>query len=296
MSRSTLPLNALRAFEAAARHLSFKAAAEELRVTPAAVSQQVKALEDRLGVALFQRLTRALRLTQAGQEALPLVSEGFDLLAEGLSRLQDHGRHPLTISVSASFGAIWLVPRLERFYARHPEIELRLDGTDRRVDLARGEADVAIRYGRGGYPGVRVDHLFDQRNTPVCHPDLLDGAAPLRAPDDLRHHTLLHVNWQSTDASWRMWLRAAGARQVDGTKGPQFSQESMAIEAALDGQGVALVGDRLVADHLAAGRLVSPFGDDFKSPLKFAYHLLSRQEDTDARVAAFRAWILEEAT
>ncbi|MEM7734057.1 MAG: transcriptional regulator GcvA [Pseudomonadota bacterium] len=295
--RSHLPLNALRAFEAAARHLSFKAAAEELHVTPAAISQQVKALEDQLGVAVFVRLTRALRLTDAGREALPLITEGLDQLAEATDRIMAHGgTRSLTISVSPSFGAMWLVPRLDGFYARHPEIEIRLDGTDRRVDVARGEADVAIRYGAGGYAGVRVDHLFDQRNTPVCHPDLLTGSNPLRKPADLRHHTLLHVNWKDRKASWRMWLSAAGVTRVDATKGPQFNQESMAVEAALEGQGVALLGDRLVADHLAAGRLQCPFGDEMRQGLSFAYYLLSKKgSETDAQVSAFRSWILAEA-
>ncbi|MEO0773710.1 MAG: transcriptional regulator GcvA [Pseudomonadota bacterium] len=297
MMRSNLPLNALRAFEAAARHLSFKAAGAELHVTPAAISQQIKVLEDQVGTPLFIRLTRALQLTQAGQEALPLVTQALDGLEEATSRMTHHARaHSLTISVSPSFGAMWLVPRLERFYAKHPQIDIRIDGTDRRVDIARGEADLAIRYGAGGYGGVQVDHLFDQRNTPVCSPDLLHGMAPLGHQDDLRHHTLLHVIWKEADASWRMWLTAAGVTGVDAAKGPQFSQESMAVEAALEGQGVALLGDRLVADHLASGRLVCPFGDDLRPQLDFAYYLLSREGGPKAdEVSAFRDWILQEA-
>ncbi|MEO0370013.1 MAG: transcriptional regulator GcvA [Pseudomonadota bacterium] len=297
MTRSQLPLNALRAFEAAARHMSFKAAAQELHVTPAAVSQQVKALEAQLGAPLFIRLTRALRLTDTGRKALPLVSDGLDLLEQATAEIMALGRsRSLTISVSPSFGAMWLVPRLDRFYAQYPEIEIRIDGTDRRVDIAHGHADVAIRYGTGQYPGVRVDHLFDQRNTPVCSPDLVSGAIPLGAPNDLKHHTLLHVQWKNAEASWRMWLAAAGVNDVDAAKGPQFNQESMAVEAALDGQGVALLGDRLVADHLAAGRLVCPFGDDLRPRLSFAYYLLTRQNpQTDWQVMAFRDWILDEA-
>ncbi|MEM6588145.1 MAG: transcriptional regulator GcvA [Pseudomonadota bacterium] len=295
--RSHLPLNALRAFEAAARHLSFKAAAEELRVTPAAVSQQVKALETQMGVPLFIRMTRALQLTDAGREALPVISEGLDRLEAATARIKNHSEAlSLTISVSPSFGAMWLVPRLERFYARHPEIDVRLDGTDRRVDVARGEADLAIRYGAGGYAGMRVDHLFDQRNTPVCSPDLLRDSAPLKDPKDLAHHTLLHVNWKDPQASWKMWLTAARVTGVDATRGPQFGQESMAVEAALEGQGVALLGDRLLADHLISGRLICPFGDDMRQSLDFAYYLLSREDsDGNASVAAFRDWLLEEA-
>ncbi|MGI9451623.1 MAG: transcriptional regulator GcvA [Geminicoccaceae bacterium] len=295
--RALPPLNALRAFEAAARHLSFKDAAHELSVTSAAVSHQVKTLEETLGVTLFHRLTRALRLTDAGEAALPLLSEGFDRLLEGANLLRDHGDTGLlTISVSPSFGSMWLVPKLDRFRRLHPEIEIRIDGTDRLVDVRRGDADVAIRYGPGGYSGLQVDRLFTQRNTPVCSPALLEGNNPLRHPQDLLGHTLLHVEWKDADASWRMWLLAAGVSNIDPTVGPHFTQEEMAVQAALDGQGVALVGDRLVTDHLAAGRLVCPFDPNLSTPLRFSYHLLSAQEkDVSLKVAAFRSWIIEEA-
>lgn len=297
MSRSLPPLNALRAFEAAARHLSFTKAADELNVTPAAVSHQIKALEDLLGLALFHRLTRALRLTTAGQAALPMLSEGFDMLLKGADQMRaycDDGL--LTVSVSPSFGSIWLVPRLDRFRRRHPDIEIRIDGTDRLVDVARGDSDVAVRYGPGGYKGVQVDFLFNQLNTPVCSPTLLDGKHPLQRPIDLRHHTLLHIDWKDAEASWRMWLLAAGLHDINAARGPHFTQETMALQAALDGQGVALIGDKLVADHLAAGRLVSPFRPDMSTPLKFSYYLLSgRGNVSQPKVAAFREWLIEEA-
>ena len=297
MARPLPPLNALRAFETAGRHLSFTKAAAELNVTPAAVSHQVKALEDLLGVPLFHRLTRALRLTEAGQAALPTLGQGFDKLAQGVEQIRAFGKSEvLTISVSPSFGAMWLVPRLERFRIRHPDIEIRLDGTDRRVDLTRDDADVALRYGPGGYSGVQVDWLFGQANTPVCSPALLNGDPPLRTPEDLRHHTLLHVDWKDAEASWRMWLLAAGLDDIDPTRGPRFTLESMAVQAALDGQGVALVGDMLVADELAAGRLVRPFDRSLSTPLSFSYYLLSpKDSDEQPKVAAFRAWLLEEA-
>ena len=297
MARPLPPLNALRAFEAAGRHLSFTKAAAELNVTPAAVSHQVKALEALLGVSLFRRLTRALRLTEAGQAALPTISQGFDTLAQGVEQMRAHGGSGvLTISVSPSFGAMWLVPRLERFRIRHPDIEIRIDGTDRRVDLTRDDADVALRYGPGGYKGVRVDWLFSQVNTPVCSPVLLSGEHPLRRPDDLRHHTLLHIDWKDAEASWRMWLLAAGLHDIDPTRGPRFTMESMAVQAALDGQGVALVGDMLVADDLAAGRLVRPIDPSLSTPLTFSYYLLSAKDGAEQpKVAAFRDWLLEEA-
>ncbi|WP_164662113.1 transcriptional regulator GcvA [Tropicibacter sp. Alg240-R139] len=298
MTRHLPPLNALRAFEAAARHLSFKAAADELNVTPAAVSHQVKALEGLLGAPLFFRLTRALRLTEAGQTALPALSEGFDKLAEGMQQMREFGHsNVLSVSVSPSFGSMWLVPRLDRFHRKHPDIEIRIDGTDRIVDVAGGEFDVAVRYGPGGYKGVEVDYLFSQLNTPVCSPALMEGENALLQPKNLAHHTLLHIDWKDAEASWRMWLLAAGLRDIDPTRGPHFTQENMAVQAALDGQGVALVGDRLVADHLAKGQLVCPFGPDLKTPLKFAYYLLSsRAKITDTKVSAFRNWLIEEAT
>ncbi|MEM8687074.1 MAG: transcriptional regulator GcvA [Pseudomonadota bacterium] len=297
MARSLPPLNALRAFEAAARHLSFTKAAEELNVTPAAVSHQVKALEALYGVSLFQRLTRALRLTEAGQAAHPLIGQGLDKLAQGSEQISAHaGRQVLTISVGPSFGAMWLVPRLERFRKRHPEIEIRLDGTDRLATVGSDGVDVAVRYGPGGYKGVRVDFLFAQMNMPVCSPALLAGSRPLQAPEDLAHHTLLHIDWKEAEATWRMWLLAASLPHIDPTKGPVYTMESMAVQAALDGQGVALVGDVLVADALAAGRLVRPFGAELKTPLSFSYYLISPLSDSeDAKVTAFRNWLLAEA-
>jgi len=297
MARPLPPLNALRAFESAGRHLSFTKAAAELNVTPAAISHQVKALEELLEVPLFRRLTRALRLTDAGQAALPTLSQGFDKLAQGVAQMRAHCESGvLTISVSPSFGAMWLVPRLEHFRSRHPDIEIRIDGTDRLVDLARDDADVAVRYGPGGYNGVRVDYLFSQVNTPVCSPALLNGEHPLNQPDDLRHHTLLHVDWKDAEASWRMWLLAAGLHDIDPTRGPRFTMENMAVQAALDGHGVALIGDILVADDLAAGRLVRPFDPSLSTPLKFSFYLLSAKDSAEQpKVAAFRDWLLEEA-
>ena len=296
MVRSLPPLNALKAFEVAGRHLSFTKAAAELNVTPAAISHQVKALEELLKVPLFHRLPRSLRLTDAGQTVLPTLAQGFDKLAQGVEQIRAHSESKmLTISVSPSFGAMWLVPRLERFRIRHPDIEIRIDGTDRRVDIARGDADVALRYGPGGYDEVRVDFLFSQLNTPVCSPALLSGGYPLRQPDDLRHHTLLHIDWKDAEASWRMWLLAAGLHDIDPTHGPRFSMENMAVQAALDGHGVALIGDMLVTDDLAAGRLVRPFDLSLSTPLKFSYYLLSAINGAEpTKVTAFRDWLLEE--
>lgn len=297
MSRSLPPLNALRAFESAGRHLSFTKAAAELNVTPAAVSHQIKTLEAYLDIPLFVRLARGLSLTGAGQAALATISQGFDHLAHGVEQIQAHRFvEPLTVSVSPSFGSMWLVPRLNRFRSRHPEIDVRIDGTDERVDLARDRVDLALRYGPGGYTGVRVDHLFSQVNTPVCSPALVTGRRAIKEPDDLRNHTLLHIEWKDAEPSWRMWLLAAGLSNIDATRGPVFTMESMAIQAARDGHGVALVGNILVADDLTEGKLVHPFESRLSTPLSFSYYLLS--EDTraqPARVVAFREWLVEEA-
>jgi len=200
----------------------------------------------------------------------------------------------LSISVSSSFGAMWLVPRLERFRRQQPDIEIRIDGADRRIEMAY--ADVALRYGPGGYTGVWVDWLFGQVNTPVCSPALLGGEQPLHQPDGLRHHTLLHIDWKDAQASWRMWLLAAGLHDIALTRGPRLTMENMAVQAAIDGYGVALVGDILMADDLAAGRLVHPFDPNTCTALTFSYYLLSAADNAgQPKVKAFREWLLEEA-
>ena len=265
-------------------------------MTPAAVSHQIKSLEEKLGTLLFHRLTRSLRLTEAGRQALPALTEGFTRLNDAVDQMRSYSEGGLlTISVSPSFGTMWLVPKLDRFRAMHPNIEIRLDGTDRLVDISRDETDVAVRYGLGNYEGVQVDFLFHQRNTPVCSPALLAGEFPLRTPQDLCNHTLLHVDWKDADASWHMWLLAAGVENTNPAKGPHFNQEAMAVQAALDGQGVALIGDRLIADHLRAGSLVCPFAPYVSTPLNFAYHLISPKNYTvRPKVSAFRDWLLAE--
>jgi LysR family glycine cleavage system transcriptional activator len=298
MERRLPPLNALRAFEAAARHLSLTRAAEELHVTPAAVSHQVKGLETYLGVKLFRRVNRSLLLTDAGQACLPGLHEGFDRLAEAMEavRVQDDSS-PFTVTVPPSFGAKWLVTRLDRFRQKHPGYDVRLDASMRLVDLMREGVDIAVRYGAGHYQGMRVDCLMDEVAIPVCSPRLLTGEDPLRVPEDLCRHTLIHHTAPYQDDSypdWRMWLQAAGVNACDLGRGPTFSMASMAVEAAIDGQGVALVGNVLVADDIAAGRLVRPFALSF--PVLFAYYIVSPLVTAERpRVVAFREWLLEEA-
>jgi len=299
MKRRLPPLNSLRAFEAAARHLSLKKAAEELHVTPAAVSHQVRALEEYCGAQLFHRLARALRLTEAGQAALPLLREGFDKLAEAAGAMKGGERvEILTVSVAPSFGAKWLIPRLDRFRAAHPEYDVRIDASYTLVDFAADGVDVALRFGRGVYRNLRADCLMAEVSLPVCSPRLLERGPPLRRPEDLRRHTLLHVQWRTEDdsaPSWRMWLRAAGIEGVDAERGPRFSIEGMALEAAIAGQGVALASAVLVEGDLAAGRLVRPFPPSASQATAFSYYLVYPEAKADGpKVAAFRDWVLGE--
>jgi LysR family transcriptional regulator, glycine cleavage system transcriptional activator len=298
MSRRLPPLNALRAFEAAARHLSVSKAAEELHVTPAAISHQVKGLEEWLGVQLFRRLNRQILLTDAGQTCLKGLREGFDQLADTVAKVQVvPSGGPLTVTVAPSFASKWLVPRLDRFRRRHPDIDLRIDASTALADFARDGIDIAIRFGPGRYPGLRVDRLLTEEMSPVCSPALLRGANPLRRPEDLRHYSLLHIDLPmqgDAQPTWEMWLLAAGVRDVDWTRGPRFTNSSMAIEMALAGEGVVLGSNVLVADDLAAGRLVKPFAVNLA--VDFAYFVASPESMADRpKVAAFREWVTEEA-
>jgi LysR family glycine cleavage system transcriptional activator len=300
MSRRLPPLNSLRAFEAAARHLSFKHAADELHVTPAAVSHQIRALEEYCGTPLFRRMTRALRLTEAGQAALPLLRDGFDKLAAAAAAMEAKGRVGiLTVSVAPSFGAKWLVPRLDRFRAAHPEFDVRVDATDALTSFASDGVDVALRYGRGTYRNLRAERLMGEVAFPVCSPRLLKNGPRLAKPEDLRLHTLVHVQWKMEDdaaPNWRMWLRAAGVEGVDAERGPRFSADSMAVDAAIEGQGVALAGAALVGGDLKAGRLVRPFPPSVCQATAFSYYLVYPETKAgDPKVSAFREWVQAEA-
>jgi LysR family transcriptional regulator, glycine cleavage system transcriptional activator len=301
MSRRLPPLNSLRAFEAAARHLSFKKAAEELGVTPAAISHQVHALEDYCGVRLFDRLTRALRLTEAGRVALPHLSDGFDRLNEAVEAMRrTQGSGILTVSLAPSFGARWLVPRLDRLREAHPEFDVRLHATDALVSFSGDGVDVAVRYGRGTYRNLRSELLMSEVSFPVCSPKLLEKGPPLRRPEDLRYHTLLHVQWAGEEEAapnWRMWLSAAGINGIDFERGPRFSFESMAIETAINGQGIALASGALVEADLTAGRLVRPFPPSVCEATAFSYYLVyPEHKAADPNVMAFREWLLNEIT
>jgi LysR family glycine cleavage system transcriptional activator len=292
------PLNALRAFEAAARHLSFAEAAVELHVTPAAISHQIKALEDDLGVKLFRRLNRAVRLTDAGQACLPGLRDGFERIADAVARArQGDSVGVLTVTASPAVAAKWLLPRLERFRERHPSIDLRIDASMRLVDLAREDVHVALRYGAGKYPGMHTELLLRSEVFPVCAPVLLKGKHPVREPADLRHHTLIHDETIPLDPQgpdWTMWLRAAGVTDIDANRGLRFNQVALALDAAITGRGVTLTRDVFAAADLAAGRLVRPFAA--ATPVSFAiYVVVPPALVTAPKVKAFRDWLFEEA-
>src|SRR5262245_4687824 len=298
MSRRLPPLNALRAFEAAARQLSVSQAAAELHVTPAAISHQVKALEEWLGVPLFRRLNRQILLTEAGQTCFKGLRDGFDRLAATVEKVRGRaGAALLTVSAAPSFAGKWLLPRLERFRSAHPDIEVRIDANPRLSDFERDNVDIGIRYGRGRYPGLRADLLMAENVYPLCSPKLLRGPPRLRHPRDLAGHTLLHIDMPvmaEAEPTWEMWLRAAGVTGVDWTRGPHFSVSSMAIEMAMAGQGVGRCRARLCSAALAAGRLVKAF--DVGLALDFGYWIVSPEDTAEQpKAAAFRAWLLTEA-
>jgi len=305
------PLNALRAFEAAARHSSFKIAAKEMHVTPGAVSHQVKLLEEYLGVQLFRRLTRALELTTEAHAMLPKVREGLDALHAAVERVRSREEMAsLTVVTPPNFAARWLVPRLSGFTLSHPTIELHLAARQSMVDQHENgafvipEADtradspaVMVRFGGGHYPGSRVDEVFSAVYVPVCSPRLLEGEHPLRKPDDLRHHTLLHddtVVEEGARPSWNDWLQSVGVTDIDATRGPHFSDAALAMDAAIEGMGVTLAIKSLVTSEIETGRLAVPF--DIASPTGYAYYLVTPESAVDIRaVSAFRDWLLDEA-
>ncbi len=306
------PLNSLRACEAAARHLSFRKAAEELHVTPAAISHQIKLLEDQLGVQLFRRLTRAIALTEVGRSFLPKLQEGFECIAQAVDKARAHKRTgALTVNVPPSFAAKWLMPRLHRFVTAYPDIDIRILASMRLVDVRRDDAvdhaggvseqpfdaDIDIRFGAGKYPRCRVDKLFQVSVTPLCSPSLLKGMRPLRKPSDLRYHVLLHddsLYVSEGRPDWAQWLKEVGVEGVDANRGPHFNHSILGLEAAVDGLGVVLGIRELAAHDLAAGRLVAPF--ELSMAMHSAYYLVSAEASADRpKVVVFRDWLLEEA-
>lgn len=298
MARRLPPLNALRAFESAARHLSFTKAAGELNVTPAAISHQVKSLEEILGLELFHRLTRGLSLTEAGRGYLPALTETFDRLVtatEGLRGQEVSGR--LIITTMPSLADRWLIHRIGDFHRRYPEVDIVLRAEERRVDFIREEIDVGIRYGRGEWRGLRSTWLMDEQVFPVCAPSLMNGPKPIRKLSDLRHHSLLHdFGAHATEPwlNWDVWFREAGLTDIDASRGLHFSNTALILKAAIAGEGVALGRSALLENDLRAGRLVRPM--QATRPADYGYYIVSPEATADLpKIAAFRSWILESA-
>lgn len=287
------PLNSLKAFEAAARKGGFVAAADELHVTPAAVSHQIKTLEAYLEIELFRRLPRGLELTESGRELLPELSKGFDHFARALGSLtagELTGR--LTIRVLPSFATLWLVPKLDSFLQTYPDVQLRVLASNSPVGLESGAFDILIAYGMGHYPGFDTTHLMADSIFPVCAPSLLNQT-PLRRYKDLEQHTLLHdidVGFDEQTMTWKRWFRDAGLSRVEASRNVEFENSLLLTEAAVRGQGVALGRMSLVRDHLMTGRLLRPLKTS--RPADYAYYTVTTQEAVEhPRVQTFLSWL-----
>ncbi len=292
MPRRLPSLNALKAFEASARHESFTKAADELCVTQGAVSHQVKALEAELAIRLFQRERQRLVITEAGRAYLEVVRDAFDRIASGTERLlQRQAGGALTVSTSPDFAAKWLVHRLGHFSEAHPEIDLRVSATLHHVDFAREDVDLAVRHGDGNWPGLAVTRLCSEQLFPVCSPKLLSGRKRLRKPTDVLNFPLLHLDGRQ---DWAKWLDAAGVTGPEVSRGPVMNRASMVIDAAVDGQGIALARTSLAAWDLLNRRLVRPFAEALR--LSKAYWILCpKATATLPKITTFRDWLLAEA-
>lgn len=298
MNNHLPPLSALRAFEAAARHMSFSKAADELHVTPAAISHQIHALEEDLGIRLFHRMNRSIELTASAQVLLPGLSEAFAAIQSSVRRLRAHNdTGTLTLTASPSFAAKWLVLRLHRFQELCAEVDVRISASDEVVDLTKGDFDIAIRYGCGNYPGLDVELLFTNEVFPACSPQLLTSGPPLRAPEDLPLHALIHDHAVERDPlvpTWPMWLKAAGVKNIPAAGGLSFNNIHLALDAAIAGHGVVLAYSTIAAADLAAGRLVRLFS--LALPDQFAYYIVTAPGALERpKVRAFRDWLRQEA-
>jgi LysR family glycine cleavage system transcriptional activator len=300
MARLLPGTRALRTLEAAARHLNFTRAADELGLTPAAVSHQIKEIEDQLGIVLFTRTSRTIRLTEAGAVLFEAATEALDLLGRAVSRARKMARGTalLKVTLDAQFATKWLMRRVDGFRKHHPDIDLRFDITNEVRDFDRDDVDIGIRFGTGNYPGLCADRLFENVIIPVCSPALLRAGPPLKEPRDLFHHTLAHMEWSRRGVkwpNWRMWMAAAGVDDFDDSRTIVFGRSSDVVQAALDGNAVALADLAMVANDLSEGRLVRPFELGMKVAADFAYHLVYPAESANnAMIMAFRDWLLNE--
>ncbi|MBF0289221.1 MAG: transcriptional regulator GcvA [SAR324 cluster bacterium] len=293
MSYQLPSLNALRAFEATARHLSFKQASHELCVTPGAVSQQVKALEEELGTPLFRRFSRKIEMTEAGEQFLPHIQQAFKGISEATDTLM-HRNQAGTIKVSLppAFAIKWMAPRITLFQKQYPDIDVHLHASARLVDFSKQDFDLAIRWGFGKYTGLRSEHLLSVNFFPVCSPDLKEGPYPLEKPEDLKYHTLLHDENRN---EWPLWINTLDLGDVvDATRGPSFSNDGMVLQAAIDGQGVALGDSILVEKDLHSGLLIKLF--DIAFPTNVAYYVVCPEEKWNLpKIQYFREWLMAES-
>jgi LysR family glycine cleavage system transcriptional activator len=296
MRRPLPPLNALRAFEATARHLSFSKAAEELHVTPAALSHQIRGLEDLLGLKLFHRRTRSIELTEPARLIYPGIRTGFETIREAVDRLDRGGARDRVLVVSSTPGltAKWLVPRLYKFLARHPDIETRITASIGYANFTTDDIDVGIRLSSGNHPDLYVEKLSDEWLLPLCSPRLLEGARPLRTPQDLKRFALIQVDLPGIVPSWGDWMQMAGIDGIDSTRGLRLNVADHALDAASEGVGVVLAYKIVASRDIAAGRLVVPFGPEIALPGRSYFFCCAKGEEKRVPVKAFRDWIVEE--
>ena len=291
MARRLPPLNSLKAFEAAARNLSFTKAAEELFVTQAAISHQIKLLEEHLSIKLFMRRNRSLLLTEEGQSYYLDIKDIFANLYEATEKLLSRGaKGSISIALTPSFAIQWLIPRLSQFTALYPDIDVKIKAVDFDDNSLTDDVDVAIYYGIGHWQGVHADKLHTEFLIPVCSPLLLTGDNPIKTPEDLKDHTLLH---DMTRNNWNEWIKQANLKEINVNQGPIFSHSSMVLQAAIHGQGIALGHNILSKPELESGRLVIPFNQVLVS--KNAYYLVCREAQVQSpKIVTFRTWLLEQ--
>ena len=300
MPRRLPVLNGLRAFEAAGRHLSFRKAAEELSVTPAAISQSIKTLENQLRIQLFVRTTRTLKLTEPAKQALGGIRHGFDVLHETVQRLGGtENKNILTVSVSPSFGSRWLMPRIERFQARFPGIGVRIDVSNRHANFREDGVDVALRHGRPvNDERLHSELLMEDAAFPVCSPRLVKRAGSLSDPKAVFKYKLLHVDWSvesEAAPSWQKWLNHFGVEKAVAGQGIRVTLDDMIVQAAVKGLGMAIATRAFAGDELAAGRLIKPFPGRFDMPTEFQHYIVFLKEKTnEKKVKTFRKWIHDE--
>lgn len=300
VTRTLPPLNALRAFEAVARHLSFTKAAEELHVTPAALSHQLRGLEEHLGTGLFHRRARTIELTQSGRLLYPGIQSGFDQLRAAVDRLSSRpANRVLVISAGPGFTAKWLAPRLYRFIEVHPEIDARISAGSLPVDLAKADVDIAIRVSNGDHPGLHVERLMEERILPLCSPRLLEGDHGLKSPADLARFPLIHIDLPPPapqGATWAYWFQEAGITGIDAERGLRFNVVDHAHDAAIAGAGVVMAHKVIASYDMAAGRLVAPFGPELPMFGRHYHLLCAKGQESSPKIRAFRDWMFAEMT